>query len=1246
MITGEPFEDYLKKQISDRQIVHGKGVNQNRTPQELAYLNSRTSWVKLASSTSISSSRLDLIPELKGSGLTGTQLAQQYVLFNGSTQILTKETSPKTTISTTPGSGGPTTIKAQKADAPPGTMVDIPNPDYTPPGTTTTTTPGSFTGKQGSPRAGILGGSPNPAYGATGNTDFGLVPMPGIEEATIRTLEMGSIKRASLVIKAHNRLQFDIIDMLYLRLGFTIMLEWGDSHYIENDTREIRKTGNTLIENFWFKQNPDTINSFKILGKIEKQREKYSASYDALFGRIENFKWTFNPDGSYTINLDILSMGDVIESLKMNTAAYKNFEDLSVPPANPTFLNDNLFKTTLENLFYPILKYYNEEANEEGVGGTQQSNKGEEIKIISYKFGDEEIVGNTIPYEVIDSLKLLPKYDLANTNDEPGTIRWNKAFNQGSQVTKAQFNKAHTVPPVDYIRTTFLPKAHSYYIRFGALLNIIEKIILPYINRDTDNPMVKIDNRVENNLMYYVPNMVSIDPRVCIISNDLFKQPNPEGTAIVDEKGLFTNIEKFVYRNENGNSSYGRIMNIYLNFSYLIKSELDFKTDKKGNVFIMDFFRNLCDNINRVLGGVNNLTPKMRPSDNTIYFFDQSALPGKEELPEYIFKKSSLPKGVGQFNLYGYGIGGTNKPPKNSSNFIHRVGIETSITPEYATIISIGATAAGHVVNEDATAFSKWNIGIKDRFRTDVATGYDNTQIIQDQQEKERKKYQINRHYLYTIGKRYDERFLYLGLNIETPSPGFFSGFGNFAKNIFLGQALIGTYIFNGLPYASTIRQKILNYYQNQSSDDQNSDLNGQPLFINNELIAQNLQVFTAYYKSIHNEAYQTYDKAAGTVGFMPFRLQLDMDGISGMKIYNKIDIDSRFLPSNYPETLEFIVTNVTHTIKNHQWVTSIDSIASVGNLFSTKELESVSALPENFQVINFLPTVGQFGGVTNVNQLAKSQSTNGPNANKLRATLSQLGYREKGVEIDNGGDITANTEKMASAIFRKIKELYPSIQITVTGGNDYFHTQLPYTSRHTRGRGIDFVISPATEQNLDNVVSVLDGFAKGGNGNVRYIDEYRDPSTSASAKHFHISYGQGTEGASALRKAQQSDAVAYTIPNDDPPNGVSGEDRESMYRAKQREIREINQEIEKLGSPVRFNPNIIEGTGKPYNAINPELQEAREFLNYLKRNPNAQYGPTSTQDLLDQSPTGILSFGDPVDPSLIDPTTGFIADP
>ena len=77
----------------------------------------------------------------------------------------------------------------------------------------------------------------------------------------------------------------------------------------------------------------------------------------------------------------------------------------------------------------------------------------------------------------------------------------------------------------------------------------------------------------------------------------------------------------------------------------------------------------------------------------------------------------------------------------------------------------------------------------------------------------------------------------------------------------------------------------------------------------------------------------------------------------------------SRFLPSNYPETLEFIVTNVTHTLKNNQWVTSIDSIASVANIFTTKELEDSSALPENFQPISIIPGFGQGAlALTNVN--------------------------------------------------------------------------------------------------------------------------------------------------------------------------------------------------------------------------------------------------------------------------------------
>ena len=54
--------------------------------------------------------------------------------------------------------------------------------------------------------------------------EFGIVPMPGIESVDVKALERGSIRRATVTLKAYNKEQFDIIDILYLRLGYTLLL--------------------------------------------------------------------------------------------------------------------------------------------------------------------------------------------------------------------------------------------------------------------------------------------------------------------------------------------------------------------------------------------------------------------------------------------------------------------------------------------------------------------------------------------------------------------------------------------------------------------------------------------------------------------------------------------------------------------------------------------------------------------------------------------------------------------------------------------------------------------------------------------------------------------------------------------------------------------------------------------------------------------------------------------------------------
>jgi len=178
------------------------------------------------------------------------------------------------------------------------------------------------------------------------------------------------------------------------------------------------------------------------------------------------------------------------------------------------------------------------------------------------------------------------------------------------------------------------------------------------------------------------------------------------------------------------------------------------------------------------------------------------------------------------------------------------------------------------------------------------------------------------------------------------------------------------------------------------------------------------------------------------------------------------------------------------------------------------------------------------------------------PNADKLRETLNKLDYTENGRAIDNSGnDISTDIERYASAVFNKIKQLYPTYYVQVTAGNDQSHKDSA-KSRHAKGNAIDFVIgngqkiptpsnyisirndnkskplnqqtavtySPQNEIIINNVKKILQGFVVGQNPQFKFLDEYRYPSPTATASHFHISYDKngGNEG-----DAFTSEAVA-----------------------------------------------------------------------------------------------------------------------
>lgn len=282
--------------------------------------------------------------------------------------------------------------------------------------------------------------------------------------------------------------------------------------------------------------------------------------------------------------------------------------------------------------------------------------------------------------------------------------------------------------------------------------------------------------------------------------------------------------------------------------------------------------------------------------------------------------------------------------------------------------------------------------------------------------------------------------------------------------------------------------------------------------------IADNVDRIAPIYRDILNQEIQAIPNN-GISFAIPFELTLTLDGIGGLAIGEAFTISADILPLSYKRLIEeessyrvdttnsqigFLITGLNQRVTEVAWDTVVRCQMYVLNG-------------------NTIPEIGIFEPVRNqVDEVEEGFTGPTPNADRLRSVLSEVGYIERGREISEAGDITKETADMAIAIFRQIHNLYPSLSIEVTSGNDLEHIGISndYKSRHEAGRGVDFIIRPDTEVNIKRVEAILQGFSVGDN-NVRYLNEYTNPTRKATGKHFHISWGPGTEGSGNLALAK-----------------------------------------------------------------------------------------------------------------------------
>jgi hypothetical protein len=313
-ILGIPFEPYVDTQVKIRQDRLSKTL---RTPEDLIVFNNNTAWIRLTSGVVIDREKAkQLVPILGISEdqIIGTNLAKNLMLFGGVARL-------------------------QQGN--------------------TVTRPGG------------VGYGLNNAYGYLSTTAEGLKPFPGLESMTCNYKNNGSLRQASIQIKCFTRAQFEAIEALYLRLGYTLVLEWGNSSWFDNKNQY--KYENTSLANipgkFLQKVEGNNVEEFK--RSIEDLRRKTGGNYDAIVGRVSNYEWKLESDLSFSITVHLITTGDIVDSLKVNINRPTQTSTPTVPATQPggeSFFNILLNKQTsqlhtffyelYENRFKPLLQGY------------------------------------------------------------------------------------------------------------------------------------------------------------------------------------------------------------------------------------------------------------------------------------------------------------------------------------------------------------------------------------------------------------------------------------------------------------------------------------------------------------------------------------------------------------------------------------------------------------------------------------------------------------------------------------------------------------------------------------------------------------------------------------------------------------------------------------------------------------------------------------------------------------------------
>jgi hypothetical protein len=948
-IIGESFKPYVADQIKIRQQ---KLANVSfRDPDLLKYINNKTSWVRLSSGVNVNSNKLKELglPE----SLNGNKLAISNILFSSY--------------------------------------------QYVNPGTNSDDWRGRFTAGVGYSPLGINGYDSLNSYGFNSSAEYGLVPPPGVKSVYIKALNRGSLREAKVEIECHSLSQFIVIEALYLKLKYSMLLEWGHTFWYDN-IGNLKSDMPDWVHKGFLQGHYD---QDKVLEVLEQQREEFCGNYDGFLGYVRNFEWSLRKDGGYDITLDLISIGDVIESLKVNTNyPTSKATDVEKLESEDVKVIANKDKSTIHQILHAI----QEEIDLQG-GYLDGFNEG----------GRSSLTAS----EIVRITKNNSQYDLKQPSyfDSKEITDWNRASNilTYQEAIKAAFSAITTDENGNATGGTF------YYVKLGTLLRIIESFLLKYDTskkdaNNTSKPLFYIDHDFDNNICLTVPRQISLDPKVCLLKANVDVLKNNANAVAEYIKITYTIVEEEV----SGSNNYYFVKTIENNVTSddpdFINAEVKKTVGQEPQETISEQTLPNGSKEERITA-VNNFIANdtfffvdiWENGDRVVFFIPTD----KYESDSGVFtvnENQNILSGLGNyFRIADYPFLGKFMHIHVNLDFISRTlennideNGKVSIYDFLAQLMKGIQTSIGSINNFEVTYDEVTNYFIiRDNSTLPGANGYLKNLYpdLATIGAFDIKPTQINTHLLTS---RSGSFVLDVGIKSKLDN--------KFASTISIGAQSNGNQVGENATTLSKLNSGFEDRIIKEKSDviSKGSEVEGnveggdrktkspkdvyidnllQYITINNKInngeitsddISNSTQNIIDLFQ--YELGYYTQQNNIGGVGFIPIDLNLTVDGISGPKIYESYTIDDTTLPVHYKNNVQFITVSISHRIDNNGWVTMLGSISgpkqdNLKNLVipstsinNTKNINNPSSVTTNFSKITpnkLLPPILEAAGYT-----------------------------------------------------------------------------------------------------------------------------------------------------------------------------------------------------------------------------------------------------------------------------------------